>query len=212
VLGLLFPGLCVLLLAALSSCGAILGGDFAMADGDGPTAAGEGGEGGGNGGANEGAGGAGGSGGSAGGSGGGAGAGAACSANLVEFLGASQECNECVGVFCCPEAVHYVADPESNATFELLMACALGTGDGGPCLDVCEAPVCESDLGLPFMHSTADCLNERCCPEISACQADEACGPFCLYDFDEGTCCSQSAYLEMATCWEGCGLSSFCPR
>jgi hypothetical protein len=114
------------------------------------------------------------------------------------MLGATEQCNVCVGENCCAEAEALEANP-SQSTYNVLSDCAVGQQGEGPCSIVCYTSICNSDYGYVLFQQCAECLDSNCCDPFDVCNADAACNS-CLWYFDEQTCCNNGEYLA----WDDC--------
>jgi len=187
-------------LALVASCTMILGNDFVLVE----TVVGEGG---GSSTSTSGTGAGGGGGGSSSSSSTSSGQ---CPVDLVAFMGASEECNACVGEFCCAQAEAYVAQRGGAGTYEALHDCAFGGRDGSPCSPFCMHQICDSGFFLPFVATIAECLSANCCDPITACAQNQACADNCLFGFDPDYCCQATEYVAYYECQEGCGMGGEC--
>jgi hypothetical protein len=140
-----------------------------------------------------------------------------CPADLVQATGAIEECNECVGTYCCSEAVAYVDSP-GQQTLADLFDCAIGADYSGPCKLRCIEPTChgESPAAARFFHACRECIVHTCCTPFSDCYEDASCKSACV-DGAEAACCepgsSYKAYDDcvQAACGYVCPAAFVCP-
>ena len=125
-----------------------------------------------------------------------------CDVNLVALLGATEQCEACVGEYCCAEARAFATAQDTETAIELV-GCAVNDGEG-PCTDTCTVRVCEGDLVYQFLMRCGDCVNSYCCDVWSPCEEDETCLESCILDPNPTitpSCCEQgSLYPALDQC------------
>jgi hypothetical protein len=138
-----------------------------------------------------------------------------CDADISEVVGASADCNVCVGNNCCAEAEDFVADPTAD-TFTAMSDCAIA-GGAGPCGEVCLVQVCGGGIYYQFFMTCGDCVNANCCVQWAPCENDASCLNNCIYGdpSSDPACCQPGSLFHAlddclsASCANECG-PGFC--
>lgn len=123
-----------------------------------------------------------------------------CGIDLVEDIGSTAGCNDCVAEHCCSEAQDFVANPDKDGQVALRL-CALTSG----CRVACNYLVCTTDtfadgLWLSLFANCATCMGTACCDETEACASDSVCEACHLGTGDTATCCTNPAFQADQAC------------
>jgi uncharacterized membrane protein YgcG len=140
-----------------------------------------------------------------------------CDVDLVQTMGATEQCNECVKTNCCSEAQGFAISPTGYRLAELF-DCAIGADEAGPCASTCTPPQCGyGPVGdSAFFYVCNVCITHSCCPALNACYADQICRDGCISG-DDSACCEAASPYELydqcvaASCAAVCPAILLCP-
>ena len=97
-----------------------------------------------------------------------------CGVDLVDALGTTADCNNCLSLRCCSEAQDYLSTPDVDR-FDALNQCMASNPD---CRSECTFTICQGssiELSMGLTADCATCLGADCCDETIACEADGEC-------------------------------------
>jgi uncharacterized membrane protein YgcG len=140
-----------------------------------------------------------------------------CDVDLVQVMGASEQCNTCAKTNCCLEARSFADWPKKDR-LAALFDCTIGADDAGPCAAACGSPQCDyGPMGESALFYACNlCITHGCCLDHSVCFYDQTCRESCIWGDDLACCESGNAYeiydhCVAANCGTVCPSIFVCP-